>query len=317
MGVPKILVMMTTYNGQRYVADQIDSILNQEGVDVTLRISDDRSRDDTYAVLEAAAEESPNVHISCNYRNLGCNANFLQLIYEADAEEYDFFAIADQDDVWHPNKLRSAAERISSNTSRPELYFAGVNNIDELGRSLGNEYAQYKVCALKPLSVLLVQNWALGCTMLMNGSLLKLLQSYPVDDVGRYYDAWIHAVVQCCGGFVYCDIENCYIDRRISGSNLVGLMNEKRSPAFIVKQAVGWFVHKDTQRARKHTQMAAALRDGYADYMEPYVLQIVSDVADREHSRSARQRLFKCKEIVMPTRSKTTWLRWMVLLNKF
>ena len=317
MKTPRVLVLMTTYNGSRYVAAQIDSILAQQGVDVTLRICDDCSTDGTYEIVQAYADEFENVLVKSNERNMGCNANFMNLIYDADADAYDFFAISDQDDVWRVNKLQMAAARINANTSRPELYYAGVNNVDDDGNVLGNEYAQYRTCAAKPLSVLLVQNWALGCTTLMNGALVKLLQRFQFTDFGRYYDAWIHAVAVCCGGYVYCDLSNTYIDRRISGANLVGLMNEKRSAGFIAKQAVEWFVHRDDERARKHTMMADCLRMGYADEMSPEVLQIVTDVAVREHSAAARKRLFSCKDIVMPTRAKTTWLRWMVLLNRF
>mgnify|MGYP002869725189 CR=1 FL=1 len=238
MKEPRILVLMTTYNGRAYVAEQIDSILDQRGVEVTLCICDDCSSDDTYAVLEAAAEESPNVHIRCNSANKGVVANFMDLIYGADAQAFDYFALSDQDDIWYPDKLRCAAARIESNTSRPELYYADVHNIDERGRSLGKEYEPYQVCARAPASLLLVQNWCLGCTTLLNPALVKLLQAHPVYDFGRMYDAWIHAVALYCGGFVFSDLAHAYLDRRITGHNTVGIMNEKRSAAYLAKKAL-------------------------------------------------------------------------------
>lgn len=314
---PRILVLMTTYNGQAYVARQIDSILNQQDVDVTLRISDDCSTDGTYRILETYAAEHENVHISLNAKNLGCNGNFMQLVFEADAQGYDFFAISDQDDEWHPAKLSVAASHISSNTSRPELYYAGVNNVTADGEPLGNEYAQYKSVAAKPLSLLLVQNWALGCTTLFNGALLKLLQSYRDVDFGRVYDAWIHAVCLYCGGYAYCDIECTFINRRITGSNVMGLMNEKRSVGFLIRQTLHWFVHRDNERATKHTKMAQRLMEGYATLMDDDVARIVDAVARREMSFAARWRLFTCKDICMPTRVRTLWLKLMVLFNRF
>ncbi len=316
-GKPRILVMMTTYNGQAYVARQIDSILAQQDVDVMLRISDDCSTDGTYRILETYAAEHDNIHISLNGTNLGCNGNFMQLVFEADAQGYDFFAISDQDDEWHPAKLSVAASHISSNTSRPELYYAGVNNVTADGEPLGNEYRPYKRVAAKPLSLLLVQNWALGCTTLFNGALLKLLQSYRNTDFGRVYDAWIHAVCLYCGGYAYCDIECTFIDRRITGNNVMGLMNEKRSVGFLLKQSFSWLVHRDDMRATKHTKMAQCLLEGYRSQMDDDVASIVEAVARRETSAAARWKLFRCSGICMPTRLRTAWLKVMVLLNRF
>lgn len=314
---PRVLVLMTTYNGQDYVAEQIESILSQRDVEVTLRISDDRSSDGTYRILEGYADSDDRVHISLNSRNLGCNANFMQLIHAADASAYDFFAISDQDDVWHPDKLAIAASHISANTSRPELYYAGVNNVTSDGVLLGNEYEQYRKVAAKPLSLLLVQNWALGCTTLFNAPLLKLLQSYEGVDFGRVYDAWIHAVCLYCGGYVYGDLSHCHIDRRITGRNLMGLMNERRSPLFIARRALAWFFKRDAVRATKHTKMACCLMEGFEQHMDAQTARIVDAVAGREFSAACRWRLFTCKGIIMPTAARTAWLKLMVLFNRF
>lgn len=317
VSTPKVLVLMTTYNGQKYVAEQIESILNQQGVEVELRICDDCSTDDTYSVLEAVAAENLNVRVSCNTRNKGVIRNFMDLIYTCDAQAYDYVAISDQDDIWYPNKLQVASMHITSNTSRPELYYAGVNNVDTQGNSLGNEYLPYKVCAEHTGSLLLVQNWCLGCTTLMNPALVKLLQAHPVYDFVRMYDAWIHAVALYCGGFVCCDLDHYYIDRRITGENTVGVMNEKRTPIYIAKKAVDWVLHKDAVTSRKHTKLAKALLREYRSEMDEDTIALVQAVAERETSAKARRFLFRRKDICMTTPLRTRWLRWMVLMNKF
>ena len=314
---PRILVLMATYNGQSYLAEQLDSILRQEGVDVTLRISDDCSTDNTFRILETYASEHANIEIIYNTQNKGVVRNFMDLVYGAPADEYDYFAIADQDDVWHPDKLAHGAAHISSNTSRAELYYAGVTNVDEQGNVLGNEYLPYEVCADHTGSLLLVQNWCLGCTMLMNGALIKLLRQHPVYDFGRMYDAWIHAVALYCGGYVYCDLRHSYIERRITGSNTVGIMNEDRSRSFIAKKATRWLVHGDPETSEKHTKMALALLREYKKDMDPDTAKLVEAVAARRESGKARRFLFRRKDIMMTTNVRTTWLRWMILLNKF
>lgn len=316
-GKPRVLVLMTTYNGQAYVHDQIKSILGQRGVDVTLRISDDCSTDSTYRILETWAAQHDNIELVYNSENRGITRNVMDLVYSAPADEYDFFAIADQDDIWLPSKLLEASHRIFSNTSRPELYYANVRNIDERGKTISFEYAPYKVCAEHPASLLLVQNWCLGCTLLMNGALVKLLRAHPVYDFARMYDAWIHAVALYCGGFVYPDLDHHYVKRRITGGNAVGIMNQERSKSFLLKKALHWLFVRDEEVSRKHTEFAAALLREYRDDMLPETAQLVEDVATRQVSFGARWRLWRRKDICMPTKTRTHWLRWMVLLNRF
>lgn len=96
---------MATYNGQAHLAEQLDSIFDQEGVEVTLRVSDDCSTDNTFRILETYAAEHENLEIIYNTAHKGKTRTLMKLVYEAPVEEYDFIALANQDDVWHPGKL--------------------------------------------------------------------------------------------------------------------------------------------------------------------------------------------------------------------
>lgn len=314
---PRILVLMTTYNGERYVREQLDSILAQEDVDVDLRVCDDCSTDRTFGLLTAYAADHPQVQVQQNNPNKGVIRNFMDLVYGAPVNEYDYFAISDQDDVWLPNKLQVAAQHIDADSTQPQLYYSDVTNVDNDGNVLGNEYAPYKRCAEHPASLLLVQNWCLGCTMLMNGALVKQLKAHPVYDFERMYDAWIHAVALYCGGKVVADLDHSYIRRRISGQNVVGVMNEKRSAGFIVSKALKWLVEGDEVTARKHSKMAEVLHREFADQMDAETAYLVKAVADRTFDAKARRYLFRRKDIVMTTSLRTAWLRWMVLFNRF
>lgn len=339
--VPRILVLMTTYNGMTYLREQVASVLAQRGVQVVLRVRDDNSTDGTWELLQQLAAEHENVHIARNEPNLGCVRNFMGLVYGAECEEWqhvgtegeegepaataacdgsdewDFVALCDQDDVWQPNKLQVAAAHLDAASPQAQLYYAGVNNVDVQGASLGNEYAPYRVCAEHYGSLLLVQNWCLGCTTLMNRALVRLLCERPVYDVGRMYDAWIHAVALYCGGYVCCDLEHAYINRRITGLNTVGLMNHQRSPWFLLKKAVHWLFVKDEEVSGKHTRMARRLLEEYGSMMDAETRQLVADVAHRERDAAARRRLFARRDIRMPSATRTWWLRVMVRLGRF
>lgn len=330
--MPRICILMTTYNGARFLREQLDSLLAQKNVELYIRIADDCSTDSTRDILQEYAGLHDNIELIFNEKNKGCICNFMDLIYGTNVDSYDYFAISDQDDIWLPNKLEEAVRKLEDaqlsaclgvqNSQgemlpKPALYYAGIDNVNLAGESLGNEYAQYQICAENYASLLLVQNWCLGCTCLMNACLVKRLQEHHVYDFGRMYDAWIHAVTLYTGGVVINDLQHSFIKRRITGDNTVGIMNEKRSVGFIVKKAFRWLLKGDETSSKKHTKMAQCLFDCYSKYFDDDTKELVDAVARRQVSSSAREFLLKRDDIVMPTRQKTTWLRWMIRLNKF
>lgn len=101
MNTKSVQVVMSTYNGEKYLKEQIDSILSQEGVDVRLYIRDDGSSDRTTDIL-ASYQEHKNVKIEKG-NNLGFAKSFLTALDECD--EADYYAFSDQDDVWEKDKL--------------------------------------------------------------------------------------------------------------------------------------------------------------------------------------------------------------------
>ena len=101
----KIAVLMSTYNGEEFLRDQIESILNQEKVNVTLYVRDDGSSDRTVEIL-SSYEEQGKLKLICG-KNCGVGNSFMHLLYTSD-QDFDFYAFSDQDDIWLPDKLYSA-----------------------------------------------------------------------------------------------------------------------------------------------------------------------------------------------------------------
>lgn len=300
-GDARVLVLMATHNGQAHLAQQLDSIFDQEDVEVFLRVSDDCSTDNTFRILETYASEHDNIDIIYNTAPKGKTRTLMKLIYDAPVEEYDFIAIADQDGVWHPGKLAAGTDHISANTSRPELYYAGTNCIDAHGRSLGDEFEAYDVCASHPGSLLLVRNWAQGCTMLMNGALVKLLRRRRVFDFARDCDTWIHAVALYCDGYVFGDMGHCRVDRRLDAELDALPAHDDFDPGF----------------SAQCTTMAQVLLREYERMMSPDAAKLVEAVAVRHVSAKARRFLAGRTDIMLPTNARTSKLRWNVLRNKF
>lgn len=104
--VAKIQVLLATYNGRQWLDEQLDSILGQTGVDVQVLVSDDASTDGTAELLSARAQRDPRIVVSRHQLRFGsAAANFYHLLAQADTAGHEFFALADQDDIWASDKL--------------------------------------------------------------------------------------------------------------------------------------------------------------------------------------------------------------------
>jgi rhamnosyltransferase len=122
--LPRVTVLMPTFNGGNWLLSQLESILNQSSVQVNLLVSDDMSNDDTWPLLEAIALNEPRVKLLSRGERFGsAGQHFFRLIRDADFSNCDFVAFADQDDVWHLDKLithinllhENAVDAVSSN----------------------------------------------------------------------------------------------------------------------------------------------------------------------------------------------------------
>lgn len=122
---PRVAILLATHNGERYLREQLDTVLGQEGIDLSLIVSDDASRDGTRELLRAAAEADPRIRLLEPGVFGGAAPNFYRLLTEVDLAPYDYVGFADQDDVWMPGKLAAharllrehAADGVSSNVT--------------------------------------------------------------------------------------------------------------------------------------------------------------------------------------------------------
>jgi glycosyltransferase involved in cell wall biosynthesis len=108
----KISVVMCTFNGEKYLREQLDSILNQTYPIYEIYIQDDCSTDNTASILKEYQEKFPIISYSVNKENLGVHENFFSAFEKVSGE---FIAISDQDDIWLPEKLQKVAEMIGEN----------------------------------------------------------------------------------------------------------------------------------------------------------------------------------------------------------
>lgn len=218
----KVCVLMSTYNGEKYLVEQIESILIQKDVEVTLVVRDDGSSDSTISILNEYQKRG-KLSLIRDGSNLGPACSFMKLLYEA--EDFDYYAFADQDDIWRKEKLIVAISMIKANEDRPALYCSNQWILEE-GRIKGLRFAYREHGIVQAIC----GNVFSGCTMVFNKKLfdiLKQVNNRPSVDVlkSRMHDTWVIAVAECTGIVVY--DENSYIEYRIHANNTVGLKKGK------------------------------------------------------------------------------------------
>lgn len=122
---PKILVLLAAFNGRQWIAEQVESILSQQGVDVTIVISVDSSSDGTEdLVSELSYKNAKVIFLPHGFRFGGAASNFYRLIRDVNFSEFDYIALSDQDDIWLDSKLLNASRAIVS--QKVEAYSSNV-----------------------------------------------------------------------------------------------------------------------------------------------------------------------------------------------
>ena len=213
----KIYVMMSTFNGERYVGDQIESVLQQLDVEVILSIRDDGSIDGTKEILEKYELDHSNVRVVYG-ENVGYINSFLLLL--KNAEKSDYYAFCDQDDIWKPQKLKRAVSLLEDNKgsikeTTPLLYASALECTDE------NLVVQ-KIQAFRNLKLgfysEFVRHRFAGCTYVFNHDLMAIASECVIEDLVCPHDTLLALLTWSCGGKIIFD-NNSYILFRRHGNN--------------------------------------------------------------------------------------------------
>ena len=211
----RLAVLMSSYNGEKFIARQLDSILAQEG-DFTLDIlvRDDGSTDATCAILQEYADGGKLRWYTGE--NLKPAQSFLHLLRNAPG--YDFYAFADQDDYWHPEKLSAALSTIET-CQGPAIACANARLVDGDLNPLGRNV--YQRTPRTDFYSLLVGSNIIGCTMVFNREAARLVQEKPAPKEIFMHDSYLLQLCALQGGTI-CYDETPRMDYRQHGGNVVG-----------------------------------------------------------------------------------------------
>ena len=217
--LPKVAILLCTYHGQHYLADQLDSFAAQSYPNWEVLASDDGSQDNTHAILEAYRGQWGHDRLAIHFGLArGFAANFLSLTCKSSIKA-DYYAYSDQDDIWEADKLQRAMSwLLTIPEDVPALYCSRTRLVDAHNRDIG-----YSPLFTKPPSFAnaLMQNVGGGNTMVFNNAARALLCEAGADADVVTHDWWAYLLVSGCGKVFY---DACPSLRyRQHGGNLVGM----------------------------------------------------------------------------------------------
>jgi len=223
MTKPLVAILLATYNGEKYLVEQLKSVIYQKEVNIHLYISDDGSSDQTIHIIKSFTKKYPKIVKKIFYSNFKNSAkNFLCLTKKK--LNYKYYAFCDQDDVWLKKKLINAIKKINLGY---DLYGGRtINTNKNLGKiSYSPKYKYFKPC----FNNALIQSFAGGNTMVFSHKIYELLEKTDLKKKIPAHDWWTYLVATYCGKKVYYDPIPYVLYRQhgknVNGHNL-GLINQ-------------------------------------------------------------------------------------------
>lgn len=241
----RVKILLSTYNGDQYLKEQIESILGQEDVITDILARDDGSNDFSISILNSYGIKF------FQGKNMGAKDSFLELIMKTDATN-EFYAFCDQDDIWDKNKLKVAVEYLDDYKNTPALYFCERKVLIE------NEIVEYtKMNELLDYHCLLFKSVAAGCTIVINREMLLLLRKYYPKHIAMH-DSWMIIICSLFGKIIYDEIP--HINYRIHENNAVGIISKKKLWIKRIRNMI------KLESYRSYT--AYDILQGYSEYLE-------------------------------------------------
>ncbi len=193
-----VSIAMATYNGERFLRDQLDSIFNQTYKNLEVIVTDDCSTDGTLDILEIYSQKY-DLKYYINNKNLGRVKNFERALSFCNGK---YIALADQDDIWLPEKIENLVNEIGNCS----LIFSDAILIDTYGNKIAESFkktSNYIADTETPFLQLFFRKFIYGCTMLFKRELLEM--AFPIPEGVRYHDRWFSIVAAKMGGIRYYD----------------------------------------------------------------------------------------------------------------
>lgn len=302
----KVQILMSTYNGEKFIADQINSLVQQSYQPIHLLIRDDGSFDETCSTLTELSKKNKTEISAKLGHNIGVINSFLDLLKDADPDA-SYYSFCDQDDVWKPDKMKRAISQLTNIPSDiPSMYCSRTEMVDE---HLNHLSFWPPIPNRGPsFSNAIIENIAVGCTTVINRAAKELiLKRLPDTNRLIMHDWWIYLCVSAFGHVVY-DSETNILYRQ-HDNNITG--------------GTAGFVQKWSKRSRMYNNR----RKMYRKQAEEFYRLFKEDLSEEKkevierflHSNSTlsnRISYFNTTEVFRQSKLESYFFRLMYLLNK-
>ena len=251
-----ITILMATYNGERFIKEQIESLLKQTVQDFKLYINDDKSTDSTFSIAQDYAKKHPEtIFVSQNEKNLGgAGQNFIQMMI---THKDDYIMLCDQDDVWLSGKIEKSLQKMKEledcyGITKPLLVYTDLKVVDENLNFITSSYFKTEDInnEKKTLNKIVARNVTTGCTVMYNRVLADLINVVPENMI--MHDWWL-TLTACAFGELGTIFESTILYRQHS-DNEIGVIKVKTLSHMLHKL----INYKEAKKVLKDTYAQAA-----------------------------------------------------------
>lgn len=292
-----VTILLASYNGEKFLTEMIDSVLNQDYENIRLVLSDDNSKDSSVQILEKYALENPErvIHYRSGQR-FGCaQKHFMHLLMKF-YHDSDYIMFCDQDDVWHKNKVEITLKRmkeLEEEQDIPVLVHTDLRVVDGDLNEISPSFCKHSGLSgdRVELNNLLVQNVVTGCTVMINRALAELGVKHEITDAVMMHDWWLALIASAFGKIGFVDEPT--IDYRQHGNNSVGAKNVY-SPSYLLARLKGNSMKKAMQNAAKQS---GAFLEVFSEHLMADQAEMLGDFAKTQNlpifARNAIYRKYK------------------------
>jgi glycosyltransferase involved in cell wall biosynthesis len=296
-----VTVLMSTYNGEKYISTQIESILKQKSVHIQLFIRDDGSTDNTVRILEKYKKSSDNITILCGI-NIGWRQSYSSLVMQSG--DSDYYAFADQDDYWYEDKLITAIKALNDHDDIPCLY-RGRSEIAD--GELHPSGVIFNNTPLISCTRSLFQNYCQGCTLVFNRCLRDRYRLAPIENVS--HDVWLPLIALHTGIIV--DDATPHMLYRVHDSNATAgksLFATLRKWIKVIK--------KDSD-SNYHFNYGEVLYGKMREYLKPESTEICKKMSEYRESTITRFKLLFDTEVRGNTILRTLLVKYFIITKSY
>lgn len=276
-----VVILMSTYNGEKYLKEQLNSLVQQELKPTKILIRDDGSKDSTLDILKYYADNYKFIEYYQG-KNIGPVKSFFELINKA--EGYDYYALCDQDDVWMKDKLKVAIDALEKEKKNiPLLYCCRYILTDEKLNPLETNIS--KLYSYSDFAHALLYQTSPGCTMVFNNALRDKIIEYDINkEFCIIHDSIIHKIATLFGKMI---LDNTpHILYRQHSNNAIGLPTNKYEQ-FLLR--INRFIKGDNKNYRSNT--AKSLINVFGNECDSEKKELLNIVANYQNNKKLRKAL--------------------------